>query len=95
MIFQNNSIYVFGGQDDDNNKLGDMWQFDIAQEQWTECKAKNAPEPRSGHSVSEYRDQVYYFGGILELTKELNECLCFNAAKNEFTIIDKGNGDGD
>lgn len=26
----NNKCYIFGGQDDDNNKLNDLWEFDIA-----------------------------------------------------------------
>lgn len=27
-------MYVFGGQDDDNNKLGDLWEFDMASSAW-------------------------------------------------------------
>lgn len=26
----NGKIYIFGGQDDDNNKLCDLWEFDLA-----------------------------------------------------------------
>lgn len=28
------SIYVFGGQDDENNKLGDLWEFNTTTKQW-------------------------------------------------------------
>jgi hypothetical protein len=25
-----NKLYIFGGQDDDNNKLNDFWELDLA-----------------------------------------------------------------
>jgi N-acetylneuraminic acid mutarotase len=28
------SIFVFGGQDDENNKLGDLWEFNTTTKQW-------------------------------------------------------------
>jgi hypothetical protein len=28
----NNKLYIFGGQDDENNKLNDLWEFDIESE---------------------------------------------------------------
>ena len=34
-IIHENKLYVFGGQDDENNKLGDMWQFDFTTSNWT------------------------------------------------------------
>lgn len=30
----NDKVYVFGGQDDDNNKMDDLWEFDIAGKSW-------------------------------------------------------------
>lgn len=32
----NGKLYVFGGQDDDNNKLDDLWEFDLASNSWRE-----------------------------------------------------------
>lgn len=34
--FHNGQFFVFGGQDDDNNKLGDLWSFDTTTKKWTE-----------------------------------------------------------
>lgn len=34
--FVNGRFYVYGGQDDENNKLGDVWEFDCASKTWTE-----------------------------------------------------------
>jgi|DEB0MinimDraft_12_1074336.scaffolds.fasta_scaffold31993_1 hypothetical protein len=45
------------------------------------------PKPRSGHSANIYNDKCYMFGGILELTKELNECLCFDLKTQKLDVI--------
>jgi len=34
IAYAGGKMYVFGGQDDDNNKLDDLWHFDIATESW-------------------------------------------------------------
>lgn len=33
-IIHNGKLYIFGGQDDENNKLGDMWEFDFTTSTW-------------------------------------------------------------
>jgi len=33
---------------------------------------------RSGHSANIYNGKMFIFGGILELTKELNEMIAYN-----------------
>ena len=33
-IFHENKLYVFGGQDDENNKLNDLWYYDIDTKSW-------------------------------------------------------------
>ena len=32
-IFEN-SMYIFGGKDSDNNKLNDLWRLDINTNKW-------------------------------------------------------------
>jgi len=76
-------MYIFGGQDDENNKLCDVWEFDIESEVFTLIELlpnSYQPSPRSGHSSTIFNDKMYIFGGILELTKELNELLAFDFA---------------
>lgn len=55
-VFYNNKCYIFGGSDDDNNKLNDLWELDMATEQYKqiEIPADSAPSPRSGHSANVY-----------------------------------------
>ena len=28
-VIHDEKLYIFGGQDDENNKLGDLWEFDL------------------------------------------------------------------
>ena len=80
-------FYVFGGQDDDNNKLDDMWEFDLASGSWRQIQIPDGglrPLARSGHSAVTYGNRMYIFGGILELTKELNDMLVFDFTQGRF-----------
>jgi hypothetical protein len=45
------------------------------------------PVARSGHSSNIFNGQMYIFGGILELTKELNEMLIYDFKTGKFTAI--------
>ena len=36
------------------------------------------PHPRSGHSANVHNGKMYIFGGILELTKELDDLFCYD-----------------
>ncbi len=80
-------LYVFGGQDDDNNKLEDLWEFDQASGAWREIQIQEGdvkPLCRSGHSAVTYGNKMYIFGGILELTKELNDMIVFDFEQMKF-----------
>jgi len=73
--------YIFGGQDDDNNKLADIWELDLASGNYKQLElAASSFEPigRSGHSANVFDGKMYIFGGILELTKEINEMMVFD-----------------
>jgi hypothetical protein len=83
----NDKFYVFGGQDDDNNKLDDLWEFDTAAGSWRQIQIQEGalrPTARSGHSAVTYGDKMYIFGGILELTKELNDMLIYDYTQQRF-----------
>ena len=85
--FYNGKLYVFGGQDDDNNKLDDLWEFDSASSTWRQIQIQEGdlrPLARSGHTAVTYNHKMYIFGGILELTKELNDMLVFDFATMKF-----------
>jgi len=90
----NDRLYVFGGQDDDNNKLGDLWEYDFTQSTWSQVKlgeeGSYTPNPRSGHTAVVWGTKMYIFGGILELTKELNDMIVFDFTTKQFSQVDQG-----
>ena len=55
-VVHQGSMWVFGGRDDDNNKLNDLWRFDVAAGTWQEIKPSDGVYPleRSGHSCDIY-----------------------------------------
>lgn len=81
------SIYVFGGQDDDSNKLSDMWEYNMKTSVWTQMRFgwhDFKPMPRSGHTTMVCDGRLFIFGGIFELTKELNDLCLFDLKKKVF-----------
>lgn len=80
-------MFVFGGQDDSNNKLDDMWCFDSTTGVWREFPYQEGdlkPKARSGHTAVVSGSKMFIFGGIFELTKELNDLSIFDMRTNKF-----------
>ena len=81
-------MYVFGGKDDDNNKLNDVWKFNFQSREWTEIVAVHEPRPRSGHSACIYKDRyMIIYGGIEEITKELNDMHIFDCRAEKWMVL--------
>lgn len=66
-------MVIFGGKDEDNNKLNDAWAFNFLTYQWEEIIADEPPLQRSGHSAILYKEFMVVFGGIHEVTKEMDD----------------------
>jgi hypothetical protein len=68
-------MYIFGGKDSDNNKLNDLWKLDLTSYKWEEIHLSDGykPRERSGHSCDIIDGYMIVFGGIYEITKELND----------------------
>lgn len=81
-------LYMFGGQEDDNRKLCDIWSFDCEAKKWTSHNVDDeayCPTQRSGHSTCVWNNKMYIFGGILELTHEMNDLVCFDFEAKKFS----------
>lgn len=84
------NLYIFGGKDDENEKLNDLWRFSLAERTWTKLEVESgqtAPKARSGHSAILYQDYICIFGGIQEVTKELNDLHLYDIAKNAWICL--------
>jgi len=86
-----NKIWVFGGQDDDNNKLCDLWCCDMTTKVWSQVESKEGefcPCARSGHTAVTWNNKMHIFGGIFELTKELGDLSSFDFKTHQFNSTD-------
>jgi len=74
------ALYIFGGHDEENNKLNDIWKFDLEAGCWIPVSTADDiyPIARSGHSAVVYGSKMFIFGGIVEITKELNDLMQFD-----------------
>jgi len=68
--------------------LNEMWRMDLTTHAWEKVNydesAATTPRGRQGHSMAVYRNQVIVFGGLYEITRELNDFHIFNIEKNEW-----------
>lgn len=72
-------MYIFGGKDEDNEKLKDFWCFDFLTSTWIQKDCENESiASRSGHSVAIFNDCMIVFAGIHEVTKELDDMAAYN-----------------
>lgn len=86
--YHDGKVFMFGGQEDDNKKLNDIWSFDCASSKWCQIEGADEsckPTPRSGHSTVVHGGKMWIFGGIYELTQELNDLICFDFATQKFS----------
>ena len=89
----NGNMYIFGGKDNESEKLDDLWVYNIADSKWTQLNPEgDIPYPRSGHSCDIYDDWLVLFGGIWDVTKELNDLWFYSISKNVWLkVIDTAN----
>ena len=79
-VVHDGSMYVFGGKADKGIKLNDLWAFNLLSHAWKKINPVDEviPEIRSGHSSCIYEDLILVFGGIFEITRELNDVYGFS-----------------
>lgn len=78
-------MYVFGGKDSENNKMNDLWRLDLDTYKWELMEPSGKlPMERSGHSADVYRGNMVIFGGLFEITKELNDAHLYDFAHNKW-----------
>jgi N-acetylneuraminic acid mutarotase len=73
-------MVVFGGIDNNQNRLNDTWFFSLTKKKWTQITIKISdfylPRVRSGHSACVYNDNfLVVFGGMTAVTKELDDVV--------------------
>jgi hypothetical protein len=92
-LYYKNGMYVFGGSDEGNNKLNDLWKFDLKKRRWIiinhiddECD-DGQPTKRSGHAANLIGNKMYIFGGLEGITQETNDFYSFDLDTETWTTI--------
>ena len=71
-------MYIFGGKDDDNERLRDFWCYDFSENTWEQLSCDELSiAARSGHSCCSYGHYLIVFAGIHEVTKELDDMAAY------------------
>jgi N-acetylneuraminic acid mutarotase len=82
------NLIAFGGTNEENERLGDLWVFNFLEEQWSEVPPNIDIRPRSCHSASVVNnDKIVFFGGITGVTKELDDLLLLDTKSMEWKQI--------
>ena len=104
MLATDTSFYLFGGSGDNNIKYNDLWQFN--NNAWTKiCKGvpfssdvvqtgcpDNLPLHKSGVQITLIKNRhILVFGGIHEVTYEMNDLASFDLTTKKWTTIDEEN----
>lgn len=70
-------------------KYKDLWKFNLQNNKWVkiEVKGDTIPDVRNGHTMINYKEKLYIFGGIQDITKEKNDIYAYNVQENKWEII--------
>jgi hypothetical protein len=84
-VSKNNMIYLFGGRNDEN-RMNDMWQFNLLNEEWSLIKSKGEiPQPMTAFSCVIQGYSIFYFGGNNGIS--LNSLYEFYIPTSEWRFI--------
>lgn len=92
------SIFIFGGQDEDTNKLKDLWEFNTTTKQWSKIAYQSTSSTelaRSGHAAVSFGSKMFIFGGIFEVTKELNDLIVYDFKTQKISVLDHNGSSSD
>lgn len=68
--------------------MNDLWVYSILEKKWVEIVADgDIPYERSGHSSDVYEDFLVIFGGIWDVTKELNDLHLYSFQQNKWITV--------
>lgn len=82
------TLLVQNGHDNENEKIGDLWKFDLNARTWTAIEQKgDVPAGRTGHTLINYRGYLIMYGGILEVTKETEDIYALHLESMTWTKV--------
>ena len=80
---------MFGGKDTEN-RLNDLWEFNMVDFKFHELdKVGDIPPERNGHTMQFYEGKLYVFGGIHDITWELDDLHIYHLEKKKWTTLEQ------
>lgn len=89
MASDDSNVYFFGGKND-NERLNDLWAFSLS-----DYKFKRLPDDgelpavRNGHTMTYHDNKLYVFGGIHDITWELDDLHIYNLKTSKWTTLEQ------
>uniref|UniRef100_A0A3P8UDW8 tRNA wybutosine-synthesizing protein 4 n=1 Tax=Amphiprion percula TaxID=161767 RepID=A0A3P8UDW8_AMPPE len=80
-----NFLCVFGGKNESEAALGDIFFLDLDQQHWTEIPVEGAaPEPRHSHSACSHNGGLVMFGGLSRCGAPLGDTVLLRPTERGF-----------
>jgi hypothetical protein len=88
VIYNDNDVFMFGGDGGDSGYYNDLWDFDITYQNWTLLTmGGDKPSARSFYGMVVYGDSIYLFGGEESDGTELNDLWRYDIIGNVWEEI--------
>lgn len=86
---EGSNIYIFGGKNEDT-RFNDLWMFNLKTLAYELLPANgDVPAVRNGHTMTYYKDRLFVFGGIHDITWELDDLHIYNLSKKSWTTLEQ------
>ena len=83
------NVYVFGGKDAEK-RMFDLWEFSLTDFKYREMeKQGDVPPERNGHTMEHFEGKLYVFGGIHDITWELDDLHIYNLTVLTMEYLEK------
>ena len=74
--------------------MNDIWEFNLTDYKYKQLqKAGDIPPERNGHTMNYFSGKLYVFGGIHDITWELDDLIVYNLQVPAFLTIEIKMGD--
>lgn len=74
------NVYVFGGKDAEK-RMKDLWEFNMTDFKFHRMEDQgDIPPERNGHTMQFFEGKLYVFGGIHDITWELDDLHIYSLA---------------
>lgn len=83
-----NAIYIYGGLNQKNVYLNEMWKFDLGNITWNQVNIQGEiPKGRKGHSAVLFEGNILFFGGKTGQLFEINQLWKYDIIKERFQLL--------